>query len=153
MAGFHRKPAIVKNNKTMGRASGHDHIHARFLKKQGILPAYHSEPDMKATARFVQTSCLPLLLICPFACLVHGKAEESRPNIIFLLTYPGQGHGFFNERKAGTAIFLDTLRKMDAFLVEIGFLKGSPTKAQLQAVSNENLKKGGVNHVRFHGVS
>ena len=51
-----------------------------------------------------------------------------------LHTYPGQPHGFFNQRKGGDKIFLDTLRKTDAFLVSIGFLEGEATEAQLTAV-------------------
>jgi len=54
--------------------------------------------------------------------------------------YKDQPHGFFNEGKGGTDIFLDTLRKTDAFLVEIGYLKGTPTEKQLTAVSKS--KKG-----------
>lgn len=57
-----------------------------------------------------------------------------------LHTYPGQPHGFFNQSKGGTEIFLDTLRKTDAFLVALGYLKGEPTEAQLKAVLK---KKGG----------
>ncbi len=54
-----------------------------------------------------------------------------------LHTYPGQPHGFFNEGKGGKEIFLDTLRKMDAFLVSIGFLEGAATDAQLEVVLKE----------------
>ena len=47
--------------------------------------------------------------------------------------YPGQVHGFFNQSKGGKEIFLDTLRKMDAFLVSQKFLSGPPTEVQLNA--------------------
>jgi acetyl esterase/lipase len=36
--------------------------------------------------------------------------------------YPNQAHGFFNESKGGREIFLDTLRKLDQFLVQLRFL-------------------------------
>ncbi|MFN7877873.1 MAG: sulfatase-like hydrolase/transferase [Pirellula sp.] len=51
-----------------------------------------------------------------------------------LVLYPGQPHGFFNKNKGGPDIFLDTIKKMDQFLVEQGYLKGSPTDAQLSDV-------------------
>lgn len=49
--------------------------------------------------------------------------------------YPDQPHGFFNESKGGTAIFADTVRKMDAFLAGLGYLTGPPDEAAIQAVS------------------
>ena len=58
-----------------------------------------------------------------------------------LHTYPDQPHGFFNQNKGGKEIFLDTLRKMDAFLVSLGYLEGKPTEAQLTAVLTNATKK------------
>lgn len=55
--------------------------------------------------------------------------------------YKDQPHGFFNESKGGSDIFLDTLRKTDAFLVEIGYLEGTPSEEQLKAASNGKKKK------------
>jgi acetyl esterase/lipase len=54
--------------------------------------------------------------------------------------YEGKPHGFFNESKGGEEIFLDTVGKMDDFLVEIGYLEGEPTEQQLKAI----LKGGEV---------
>ncbi|MDX1925133.1 MAG: sulfatase-like hydrolase/transferase [Pirellulaceae bacterium] len=49
--------------------------------------------------------------------------------------YPNQQHGFFNENKGGSEIYLDTIRKMDSFLVKIGYLTGNPTTEQLKNAS------------------
>jgi acetyl esterase len=49
--------------------------------------------------------------------------------------YARQAHGFFNESKGGTEIFLDTLRKMDRFLVGEGFLEGTTDEALVRSVS------------------
>ena len=54
--------------------------------------------------------------------------------------YPGQSHGFFNKNKGGPEIFLDTIRKMDRFLVERGFLTGSPTESQLLEIAKEPVR-------------
>ena len=51
--------------------------------------------------------------------------------------YPNQQHGFFNESKGGSEVFLDTVRKMDNFLVKIGYLSGTPTDEQLKAASQK----------------
>jgi len=57
-----------------------------------------------------------------------------------LHVYEGQPHGFFNEAKGGTEIFFDTVRKMDRFLTELGYLKGSVDEMALRAVSKGKPK-------------
>lgn len=52
--------------------------------------------------------------------------------------YENQAHGFFNESKGGSKIFLDTIRKLDQFLVQLQFLEGAPTAAQVEASSAGN---------------
>ena len=54
--------------------------------------------------------------------------------------YEGQPHGFFNESRGGTEIFLDTLEKMDRFLLENGYLNGAPAAEQMKAVSRGQPK-------------
>jgi len=49
--------------------------------------------------------------------------------------YPDKTHGFFNERKGGTEVFLDTFRKMDAFLAGLDYLVGKPNEAAVKAAS------------------
>jgi acetyl esterase/lipase len=45
-----------------------------------------------------------------------------------LVAYQGEGHGFFNYGKGNksNAIFVDTVHKMDEFLVSLGYLKAPP---------------------------
>lgn len=45
--------------------------------------------------------------------------------------YEGKPHGFFNYSKSGRDIYLDTIDKMDAFLVQIGYLTGESTAHQI----------------------
>ncbi len=52
-----------------------------------------------------------------------------------LHVYEGHGHGFFNQSKGKAEIFQDTVRKMDAFLAEIGYLEGEVDEAALKAVT------------------
>jgi len=58
----------------------------------------------------------------------HGNRCE-------LVTYEGQGHGFFNFGRGGNGYFLDTLKKADAFLVSLGYLQGQPTIDSFEWVS------------------
>ncbi|MEM7145232.1 MAG: alpha/beta hydrolase [Verrucomicrobiota bacterium] len=51
-----------------------------------------------------------------------------------LHVYEGEAHGFFNQKKGGEEVFKDTVRKMDEFLVGIGFLEGEGTEGQVEAV-------------------
>ena len=51
--------------------------------------------------------------------------------------YPEQQHGFFNESKGGPELFLDTIQKMDRFLVKLGYLTGAPSESQVKAASRK----------------
>ena len=43
-----------------------------------------------------------------------------------LIGYKGQAHGFFNFGRDGNGAFIDTVNKLDAFLVSIGYLPAPP---------------------------
>jgi dipeptidyl aminopeptidase/acylaminoacyl peptidase len=45
-----------------------------------------------------------------------------------LIAYEGESHGFFNFGKKSNGAFIDTVNKMDKFLVSLGYLE-SPPKA------------------------
>lgn len=77
----------------------------------------------------------------PPAVIFHGKADTTVPyatveaftaemkkkgNECTLHGYEGQPHGFFNYRKNKTN-FTKTVRALDEFLVELGYLKGGAT--------------------------
>jgi acetyl esterase len=53
--------------------------------------------------------------------------------------YEGQPHGFFNERKSQES-FLDTVLKMDAFLVSLGWLDGTADEAKLKSLLKKPLR-------------
>ena len=53
--------------------------------------------------------------------------------------YEGQPHGFFNESKSQES-FLDTVLKMDGFLVSIGWLEGKADEARLKSLLKKPLK-------------
>lgn len=110
---------------------GHQRVKAYW---QEISPAHNL--DAKTPPAIVFLGEKDALIPIPTAKRFQKKMQDAGVKSE-LHTYPGQPHGFFNEPKGGREIFLDTLRKMDAFLVSIGFLKGEATDAQLEAVLNK----------------
>jgi acetyl esterase/lipase len=75
----------------------------------------------------------------PPTIIFHGKADTTVPyntaerfteqakkkgNSVELVGYEGQGHGFFNYKETRKKPFIDTVKKMDAFLVSLGYLQG-----------------------------
>jgi len=59
----------------------------------------------------------------------EGFAEKSKAagNRCELVGYKGRSHGFFNYGRSGNKDFIDTVRRMDAFLVSLGYLTGPAT--------------------------
>jgi len=99
-----------------------------------ISPAHNIDAETPPAIVFLgeSDSLIPVSTAERFQKKMRAAGVKSE-----LHTYAGQPHGFFNEGKGGKDIFLDTLRKMDAFLVSIGFLEGAATDGQLEAVLKE----------------
>ena len=47
-------------------------------------------------------------------------------NFCRLFLYEGEEHGFFNYRRNHNGAFIDTVNKMDTFLVELGYISAPP---------------------------
>ena len=64
--------------------------------------------------------------------IVRFRTEKMKEhgNRCVLIGYRNAGHGFFNYGLNDNAPFVDTVNKMDAFLVSIGYLKGPPASVQ-----------------------
>ncbi len=78
----------------------------------------------------------------PPTIIFHGVADTTVPyktaeqftaamvkanNRCKLVGYEGRKHGFFNYGRDGNRAFVQTLRELDAFLADLGYLKGEPT--------------------------
>ena len=78
----------------------------------------------------------------PPTILFHGTGDTTVPyrtaelfagqmieagNVCKLVPFDGRSHGFFNHGRNGNEDFKATVRAMDEFLAENGFLKGKPT--------------------------
>ena len=77
----------------------------------------------------------------PPTIIFHGTGDKTVPfisvelftkrmyefgNKCTLVAYQGEPHGFFNYGKNSNAVFVDTVHKMDEFLVSLGYLKAPP---------------------------
>ncbi|NOX99696.1 MAG: alpha/beta hydrolase [Verrucomicrobia bacterium] len=103
-----------------------------------ISPLQNIDKDSPPTIVFLGTkdNLIPVTTAESFKAKMQEAGVRSELHL-----YKDQPHGFFNEGKGGSDIFLDTLRKTDAFLVEIGYLEGTPTEEQLKAASKSKKKK------------
>lgn len=86
-----------------------------------LSPAHHVRPGLPPTIQFFGTDD-PLL---EGGRYFHQRMEEAG-NRSELLTYPGQGHGFFNFGRGGNAMFRETLTAADRFLGSLGYVEGPP---------------------------
>jgi acetyl esterase/lipase len=79
----------------------------------------------------------------PPAILMHGTDDKTVPfqeavdfaeemkrqgNRCDLIPYEGRGHGFFNYKDGEGKDYADTVRKVDEFLVSVGYLSGKPNE-------------------------
>jgi acetyl esterase len=97
-----------------------------------ISPAHNISKDDPPTIVFLGTKdeLIPVRIAEKFKADMEAAGLKSELHL-----YEGQAHGFFNESKGGTENFLDTLRKTDAFLAGLGYLKGTADAAALKSVS------------------
>jgi acetyl esterase len=114
---------------------GHERVSAYW---KDISPAEHIDARTPPAIVFLgeQDALIPISTAERFQERMKAAGVRS-----VLHAYPDQAHGFFNESKGGTEIFLDTLRKLDAFLVELGYIEGQPNEELIRAASREFEKE------------
>lgn len=129
----------VYNNGPGENGWGHERSKEWF---PAISPAHNITGDDPPAVVFLGTEdpLIPVSVAEEFQATMKEAGLKSDLHL-----YQGQPHGFFNESKGGAEIFLDTLRKMDTFFAEIGWLKGEPTDAQLKAVAGKDRAKKAKN--------
>lgn len=99
-----------------------------------ISPAHNISKDDPPAIVFLGTkdNLIPVKTAEKFKADMEAVGLKSELHL-----YEGQQHGFFNESKGGTENFLDTLRKTDSFLTDLGYLDGKPDEAAMKAVSKK----------------
>jgi acetyl esterase len=117
---------------------GHSRVEEWFPQ---ISPAHNITKDDPPAIVFLGTkdNLIPVATAERFKADMEDAGVKSELHL-----YEGQQHGFFNESKGGTENFLDTLRKTDAFLVGLGYLKGTVDETALKSVSKPPAKGKGT---------
>ncbi len=106
---------------------GHSRVKEWFPQ---ISPAHNISKDAPPTIVFLgsKDSLVPVATAEKFDADLKAAGVASE-----LFIYEGQPHGFFNERKSQES-FLDTVLKMDAFLVRLKWLEGSADEEMLKSL-------------------
>jgi acetyl esterase len=91
------------------------------VKPERLSPYHHVREGRPPTIIFHgrDDTTVPYLTSELFAEKMKEKGNRCE-----LVGYPGQTHGFFNYGRADNKCFIDTIKKMDAFLVSLGYLAG-----------------------------
>ncbi|MCD4711165.1 MAG: alpha/beta hydrolase fold domain-containing protein [Bacteroidales bacterium] len=120
-------PALI-----IGPVSGQDESTTEALSE--VSTRLGAEPASLSPYHHIKSGISPTIIFhgtddttVPFkhAELFCDKMLE-QDNHCELVGYIGSEHGFFNFGRDGNASFIDTIKKMDAFLVSLGYLKGAP---------------------------
>lgn len=91
------------------------------VKPEMLSPYHHVRKGQPPTIIFhgQQDTTVPYFTAESFAQKMKASGNRCE-----LVGYPGQSHGFFNYGRAGNKYFVETVKKMDAFLVSLGYLWG-----------------------------
>ncbi|HSH09471.1 MAG TPA: hypothetical protein VK995_03730, partial [Oceanipulchritudo sp.] len=88
-----------------------------------LSPYHHLEAGAPPSILFHGTEDATV----PFPLIEAFRAKSvSLGNRCELVAYEGQLHGFFNFERMNSVIFFDTMYRLDAFLVSLGYLEGLP---------------------------
>ena len=112
---------------------GHDRAKPWFPQ---ISPAHNISADDPPTIVFLggNDALIPVPTAERFDALLQDAGVQSE-----LWVYPNQPHGFFNESKSRTS-FVDTVLRMDAFLVSLGWLDGAADRQALRGLLKDPLQ-------------
>lgn len=88
-----------------------------------LSPYHHIKPGIGPTIIFHGTADTTV----PFKHVrLFCEKMQKQGNRCEVIGYKGSEHAFFNFGRDKNAPFIDTVNKMDAFLVSLGYLKGAP---------------------------
>jgi len=92
------------------------------VELESISPYHNVKSGMPPTIIFHGTddNTVPIKTVELF-----WEKMKAQGNHCVLIGYDGADHGFFNYGRDDNTYFIDTVNKMDAFLVSLGYLKGA----------------------------
>jgi acetyl esterase/lipase len=103
-------------------------------KFTGLRERLGADPKSMSPYHHIKTGYGPTIIFhgiedttVPFKFVdLFSKKMRELGNRCDLIGYVGSKHGFFNYGRESNGAFIDTMQKMDAFLVSIGYLKSLP---------------------------
>lgn len=112
-----------------------DGVKAESQPLERLANRFGAEPKAVSPAHHVRSGAPPTIVFhgrddqtVPFATIeVFAKRMNDARARCDLAAYDGKGHGFFNVGRGDADTVRDTFRRMDAFLVSLGWLRGEPT--------------------------
>ena len=89
--------------------------------------------DAKSAMRWVRKHAAELA-VAPYNSSIEQftKKMHELNNSCILVAYDGEPHGFFNSGRKSNATFIDTVNKMDKFLVSLGYLEAPPESSVMK---------------------
>jgi len=93
------------------------------IASESISPYHHVRPGVGPTIIFHGTADT---LVYHESVVLFKERMNARGNRCELISYRDVEHAFFNYGVEDNAPFIDTVNKMDAFLVSLGYLRGAP---------------------------
>ena len=100
---------------------GHDRVKDRYRE---ISPAHNIRAGSPPAIVFLGTEdkLIPVSVAEDYKSQMEKVGSRSE-----LMLFEGHGHGFFNFKKGGSAVYAKTVHAMDKFLASLGYLEGEPT--------------------------
>ncbi len=101
-------------------------VQKTLLKRMGtdpstLSPIHHIQAGMGPSIIFHGTADRTV----PYKTAeIFHQLMDKKGNDCTLVAYEGEGHGFFNYGRKNNGAFVDTMAKLDNFLVRIGYLEG-----------------------------
>jgi len=92
------------------------------------------DPDLFSPYNYIDKETPPTLIfhgdsdttVSPEMVILFNSKMKMFNNFCRLFLYEGEEHGFFNYGRNHNGAFIDTVNKMDTFLVELGYISAPP---------------------------
>jgi acetyl esterase len=115
--------ATVDDDKIISEKKADEFKQLMGVEPIQISPYHHIKSGLPPTIIFHGTDDSKV----PFNTIeIFQKKMKESGNICVLVAYEGEEHGFFNYGRDNNSAFIDSVNKLDKFLVKLGYIKAPP---------------------------